>query len=170
MEHSEGKGRESAMAILRFLCGSPRLCQLMIEGLVPMIKYWTYRSYTGDMGLVRWCSWVTTWPKPLSLLQGYREGGGKRWPKTTAGSVCLRLPRLLLGVGACFVLMGTSERLPTWTTWDVGSSTLCESSVESVWRVDQVFPCRVYIDSNHRESRIWVTACSWRPSSSNLLD
>jgi hypothetical protein len=39
MEHSEGKGRESAMAILRFLCGSPRLCQLMTEGLVPMIKY-----------------------------------------------------------------------------------------------------------------------------------
>jgi hypothetical protein len=25
-EHSEGKGRESVMAILRFLCGSPRPC------------------------------------------------------------------------------------------------------------------------------------------------
>jgi hypothetical protein len=27
VEHSEGKGGESVMAILRFLCGSPLLCQ-----------------------------------------------------------------------------------------------------------------------------------------------
>jgi hypothetical protein len=38
------------------------------------------------------------------------------------------------------------------------------------WRVGQVFSCRVYIASNRRGSRIWVTACSWPPSSSNLLD
>jgi hypothetical protein len=37
-------------------------------------------------------------------------------------------------------------------------------------RVGQVFPCRVYIDYNHCDSQIWVTACSWLPSSSNLLD
>jgi hypothetical protein len=37
-------------------------------------------------------------------------------------------------------------------------------------RVGWVFPCRVYINSNHRDSRIWVTACSWLPSSSNLLE
>jgi hypothetical protein len=30
------------------------------------------------------------------------------------------------------------------------------SSVGCVWRVGQVFPCRVYIDSNRRDSRIWV--------------
>jgi hypothetical protein len=35
---------------------------------------------------------------------------------------------------------------------------------------DQVFPCKVYIDSNRRDSRIWVTACLWLSSSSNLLD
>jgi hypothetical protein len=39
VEHSEGKGGESAMAILRFLCGSPRLRQLRTEGLVPVSKY-----------------------------------------------------------------------------------------------------------------------------------
>jgi hypothetical protein len=72
----------------------------------------------------------------------------------TAGPVCPRSPRLLPGVGACFVLMGTSERLPTWTMGDVWSRTIHESSVESVWCVDQVFPCRVYIDLNHCESRI----------------
>jgi hypothetical protein len=27
LEHSEGKGEESDVAILRFLCGSPRLCR-----------------------------------------------------------------------------------------------------------------------------------------------
>jgi hypothetical protein len=72
----------------------------------------------------------------------------------TAGPVCLRPPRLFPGVGAGFILMGTSERLPTWTTGDVWSATIRESSVESVWHVDRVFPCRVYIDSNHRDSRI----------------
>jgi hypothetical protein len=30
MEHSEGKGGESDVAIPRFLCGSPRPCQLRI--------------------------------------------------------------------------------------------------------------------------------------------
>jgi hypothetical protein len=29
-------------------------------------------------------------------------------------------------------------------------------SVKSMWRVGRVFPCRVYIDSNHCNSQIWV--------------
>jgi hypothetical protein len=33
------EGGESAMVILRFLCGSPRLCRLMTEGLILMSKY-----------------------------------------------------------------------------------------------------------------------------------
>jgi hypothetical protein len=28
--------------------------------------------------------------------------------------------------------------------------------------VGRVFPCRVYIDSNHRDSQIWVTGCLWQ--------
>jgi hypothetical protein len=39
MEHLKGKGGESVVAILRFLCGSPRLCRLRTEGLVPASKY-----------------------------------------------------------------------------------------------------------------------------------
>jgi hypothetical protein len=39
VEHSEGKGEESAVAILRFLCGSPQLCQLRTDGLVHVSKY-----------------------------------------------------------------------------------------------------------------------------------
>jgi hypothetical protein len=72
----------------------------------------------------------------------------------TVGSVYLWSPRLLSSVGACFILVGTCERLPTWTTGDVWSETIRESSVESMWRVDRVFPCRVYIDSNGRDSQI----------------
>jgi hypothetical protein len=52
VEHLKGKGGESDVSILRFLCGSPRLCRLMTEGLVPVSKYQTYRSHAGDMGLV----------------------------------------------------------------------------------------------------------------------
>jgi hypothetical protein len=71
-----------------------------------------------------------------------------------AGLVCLQLPGLLPGVGACFVLVGTSERLPAQMTGDVWSGTIRESSVESMWCVDRVFPYRVYINLNHRDSQI----------------
>jgi hypothetical protein len=39
VEDLEGKDGESVVAILRFLCGSPRLCRLRIEGLIPVSKY-----------------------------------------------------------------------------------------------------------------------------------
>jgi hypothetical protein len=71
-----------------------------------------------------------------------------------AGPACLWSPRFLPGLGAYFVLVGTSKKLPTWTTGDVWSGTICKSSVKSVRRVDWVFPCRVCIDSNRRDSRI----------------
>jgi hypothetical protein len=65
VEHLEGKGGESVVSILRFMCGSPRLCRLRTEGLIPVSKYWMYQSHAGDMSPVSWCSYVTTWPKPL---------------------------------------------------------------------------------------------------------
>jgi hypothetical protein len=39
VEHSKGKDGKSVVAILRFLCGRPRLCRLRTEGLVPLSKY-----------------------------------------------------------------------------------------------------------------------------------
>jgi hypothetical protein len=71
-----------------------------------------------------------------------------------AGPVCLRLSRLLPGVWACFILVGTSKRLPTRSMRDVWSRTICKLSVESMWHVDRVFPCMVYIDSNRHDSQI----------------
>jgi hypothetical protein len=38
VEHSKGKGGESAVAILRFLYGSPRLCQLRTVPFWPRWK------------------------------------------------------------------------------------------------------------------------------------
>jgi hypothetical protein len=64
----------------------------------------------------------------------------------TTVPVCLWSLRLLLGVGTCFVRVGSSKRLAMRTTRDVWSGTIRESSVESMWRIDQIFPCRVYID------------------------
>jgi hypothetical protein len=39
VEYSEGNGGESVADISRFLCGSPRMCRLRTEGLVPMSNY-----------------------------------------------------------------------------------------------------------------------------------
>jgi hypothetical protein len=39
VEHSKGNGGESVVAILRFLCGSHRMCRLRTEGLIPVSKY-----------------------------------------------------------------------------------------------------------------------------------
>jgi hypothetical protein len=77
VEHSERKGGESVVAISMFLCGSPRLCQLRTEGLVPVSKYWMYRSHAGDMGpvslvayhrqklsislMLHWWAWERNW-------------------------------------------------------------------------------------------------------------
>jgi hypothetical protein len=38
VEHSEGKGEKSVVAIPRFLCGSPHLCRLRTEGLPPPVS------------------------------------------------------------------------------------------------------------------------------------
>jgi hypothetical protein len=43
----------------------------------------------------------------------------------------------------------------------VWSWTIHGLSVGSVWHVGWIFPYRVYIDSNHRDSQIWVTTCLW---------
>jgi hypothetical protein len=66
--------------------------------------------------------------------------------------------------------VGTSERLPMRTTGDVWSGTIRESSMKSVWRVDRVFPCRVYIDSNRRDSQICVSLVCGSHHIDNLTD
>jgi hypothetical protein len=71
-----------------FLCGSPCLCRLWTEGLVPVSKYWMYRSHAGDVGpvslvvchqqvlglsaLLQWLCWEKNWGEsrgPLSRAE-----------------------------------------------------------------------------------------------------
>jgi hypothetical protein len=145
----------------------PCLCQFRIDGLTPVSKYWTYRSHVGHMGsvslvscsqqrvalppLLQWLSWERNWV----------------W---THGSVsrravdCVRSPFSQEQWLCPLSLMTTRKVAMRWLheihmVWDHmrtehGMRVACWSG----------FPCRVYIDSNYRDSWIWVTVCL-RPSS-----
>jgi hypothetical protein len=59
-----------------------------------------------------------------------------------AGSVCLLSSRLLPGVGACFILMGTSEGLSTWTTRDIWSRTIRNQALKACGMLIGFSPAR----------------------------
>jgi hypothetical protein len=70
VEHSEGKGGESAMAIPRFLCGSPRPCRLMTASIWPR---WQALSCVltvcrDSWGPISRVAFVTTMSNRTSLL------------------------------------------------------------------------------------------------------
>jgi hypothetical protein len=174
VEHLEGKGGESAVAVPWFLCGSPHLCQLRTEGLAPVSKYWTYRSLAGVYGPSDHSNWLLAdvWFFPTASLPTVGETLGMD-PQIDQ-SVCCGLCRepffsgavdLFKSVDNC--VKGCHVRGPP-----IGSvhRAYVESRGKHTCYVGRVFPYRVYIDSNRRDSQIWVTACSWLPSSSNLLD
>jgi hypothetical protein len=87
VEHSKGNGGESVVATLRFLCDSLHLCRLSTEGLVPVSKYWTYRSHISDMGpvnLVACHQHVLGLSALLQWLCWERNRGGSREPLSWA--------------------------------------------------------------------------------------
>jgi hypothetical protein len=114
VEHSEGKSGESVVAILRFLYGSPRLCRLRTDGLVPVGKYWTYRSHVGDYGPSTPSSLPSTdaWLMPIASLVGLGEK--LRWvPRTTQPGWEVESGALFLGSSSIRpTLLATHERLP----------------------------------------------------------
>jgi hypothetical protein len=168
----KGRAGRVLWLIWGFLCGSLRMCQLRTEGLVPVSKYWMYRSHVSAMGpinqvtccrhmlglslLLQWLSWERNWGGshgPLSRAE--------RWSQEHffLGAV--------VSIQPCrWLIKGCHVRRPP-------AGSVRRAYVD--WRemcaccVAQVFPCRVYIDSDCRDSQIRVTACSWLPSS-NLLD
>jgi hypothetical protein len=126
-----------------FLCGSPCLCRLRTEWLVPMSKYWMYRSHVGVYG-----------PSKTSILPPTDS-----WLKPTAsmarlGEKLRQLPRATQPVwevesGALFrrsssihlMLLMTHERLLYVDhVRYVCSRAIHSQSVESVWCVGRVFP------------------------------
>jgi hypothetical protein len=128
------------------------------------------------------CQWYGP-GKPSSLLLT------DVWLKRTASMAVLeeklrRVPRTTqpgweVESGALFLRSSESVQLCWVSVKDCHvrgppTENVCRAYVDwrgkRTWRVGQVFPCRVYIDSNRRDSRIWVTACLWLPSSINLQD
>jgi hypothetical protein len=173
VEHSEGKGRESVVAIPRFLCGSPHLCRLRTEGLELVSKYWTYQSHASVYGPSKPNSLpsIDAWLKPTASLAGLGEK--LRWvPWTTQQDWEVGSGALFLGSSSIHpMLLTTYERLlPMGIARKKRTSGVRHLEWEAYVSYGRVFPCRVYIDLNHHDSRIWVTTCSWLPSSSNLLD
>jgi hypothetical protein len=147
----------------------PHLCQLRIDGLAAVSKYWTYRSHVSDMGPVSLIACHQQRVALLPLLQWLARE--RNWVRTR-GSVSHRVVDYV----------GSSFSREQWlcpplllTSWKVAMHWLCE--IRMIWDHTRtkrgmcvacwsVFPCRVYIDSNQHNSRIWVTACSWQSSCS----
>jgi hypothetical protein len=148
---------------------SPRLCWLRTIRLVPMSKYWTYRSHVGDMGLINLVAcywWMFGFLHCFISWLGRETGYG---PADRSSGV------LWIVSGDLFLGSSDSVQLCRWLVKGCHVRGPPAGSVRQAyvdWRgkctchVDRVFPCRVYIDSNHRDSWIWVTACLWQSSRS----
>jgi hypothetical protein len=173
---TRGKGRQLIGMVGEWVCGSrhlqdcsPRLCRLRSVRLAPMSKYWTYRSHASDMGLVNLvacCWWMFGFLHCFIGWLGRATGYGLvDWSADVLGIVSgvlflgssdsVQLCRRL--VESCNV-RGPPARSVRWAYMDWCGKRMC--------RVGRVFPCRVYIDSNRRDSQIWVTACLWQSSRS----
>jgi hypothetical protein len=128
----------------------------------PTSKYWTYWLYARDMGLV---SLVACHRQMFDFVHYFYGWWGERNLVGTHGSVS-RLAEdwdkspVSQEQWLCSTLL--------MTTWKVAIHGLCKiCMVECHTRTDRRiqttcwsgFPYSVYIDSNHRVSRIWVTGC-----------
>jgi hypothetical protein len=174
VEHLKGKGGECDVAILRFLCGSPWLCRLRTEGLVPVSKYWMYRSHADVYGPSKRSSLSSTdgsfTPTASMAALGEKLSTDPRIGQSTCCGMC-REP-FFSGAVALSIAIADFAKSCHVRGLPVGSirGAYMDWRGKHTCHVDRVFPCRVYIDSNCRNSRIWVTAYSWLPLSSNLLD
>jgi hypothetical protein len=130
----------------------------------PVSKYWTYRSHVGDMGpvnlvtgcqqklvfspLLHWLLWKRSWVQTRGPVSRHavdwvgRPSSREQWIYsnlfTTMRKVAMHWPR---EVRMVWDYMRTKH----------GMRVACWSG----------FPCRVYINLIHVDSRIWVTAYLW---------
>jgi hypothetical protein len=142
VEHSEGKGGESVVAILRFLWGSHYLCRLRTKGLVPVSKYWTYWSCAGVYGPDKPSSWMPTyaWLCPYCF-------NGLFGRETGCEPVDQSVGMLWIVSGALF--LGSS-----------GPAQLC-------WRLRERLPCT---GTTHRKRMSGIHRLEWEAYMSCWLD
>jgi hypothetical protein len=143
VEHSEGNGRDNVVAILRFLCGSPRPCRLRTALFWP---WWqalscvltACRVLLGPISLV---AFVTTMLNRTSLLHVVLLlFGGRMRPRGKTSS---------REQGSDFNIVGTCE----WLSYVRASGSQAYGVLVSF------FPLKgVYRFESPRHSRLWVTA------------
>jgi hypothetical protein len=136
VEHSEGKGGESVVAIPRFLCGSPRLCRLRTA---PFWSQWQALSCVLTACRILWgplsqVAFVTTLLNRTSLLHVVLLLFG--WRMRSRAKTSSWEQRL------DFNIVGTCEWLSYVRVY--GS--------QAYGVLVRFFPCRVYINSSHRDT------------------
>jgi hypothetical protein len=146
---------------------SPRLCRLRTVWLPPMSKYWTYRSHADDMtpvNLVAYCWWVFGF---LHCFIGWLGRETRYRPADRSAGV--------LGIvsGALFLRSSDSVQpcrrlVEGCHVWGPPAGSIHWAYVDWCGK-HMCHVGRVYIHSNRRDSRIWVTACLWQSSRSNLM-
>jgi hypothetical protein len=133
VEHSKGNGRESVVAIMRFLCGSPRPCRLRTAVLAPMVslKLCTDRmsSFMGPDKPSSFCNYFVEPHLPASC-GAFTFGGRIRSRDKTSSQE----------QGPNFDLLGTCK----------GLSYMRASRSQAYGVLVRFFLCKVYIDSSHR--------------------
>jgi hypothetical protein len=126
-----------------------------------------YRSYAGVMGpvslvvccqqmlalpsLLQWLAWERNWVWTHGSVscRAVDCAGSPFSPEQWLCSSLLTMVRKVAICGPCEIRMIKGHM---WTEY--GKHVACWSD----------FPCKVYIDLNHRDSRILVTSCLWQSS------
>jgi hypothetical protein len=160
------------------MCGTidPGSCIQWVLGFGVKPGYWTYRSHAGVVGpvsqvvyrqqrvalppLLQWLDRERNWVR-THRLDGRRALDCVSSPFSREQWLCSSLLMIAFRVA----IYGPREiRMVLDHTWTERGSMLC---------VGRVFPCKVYINLNHRDSQIWVTAClwpSWRRELNGIVD
>jgi hypothetical protein len=153
---------------------SPRLCQLEIDGLAPVSKYWTYQSHGDIMGpvnrcslfsidawfslLLQWLSWERNWVADQWICQPVCWG--LCWETFFSGVVGSIQHCWWLAKGCHVCVLPTGTVRVAYVDWH-GKCTC---------HVYWIFPYRVYIDSNHRDPQIRVPLVCGRQQVANYCN
>jgi hypothetical protein len=138
-----------------------RLCRLRTDGLGPVSKYWTYRSDA--------CVYGPSKPSSLSstdaclcphCFNGWLERETGYGPTDRSADV---LWIMLWAVALLNSVDDYAKSCYMWITWDTyGRGLYTDQALKACGVLVKVFPYMMYIDSNRRNSRIWVTTCLWQ--------
>jgi hypothetical protein len=152
VQHSEGKGGEWAVEILRFQDGSPHLCRLRTTSVEPDGQALICTAHMSSfMGPGKPSSLVTTLLNRTSLLRGGLLEGEWGSPGWRVGWTITGSQDFVLGVGVWFQL--SREFADVYRTWDSRGHTYDV--------LVRFFPYSVYTDLNHHDTPRyeWPLAC-----------